>query len=78
MKIQEVLSSLSLKDAGIYSRDGTFKTDIRIVKSNSSKGTHWVCFINENYCDSFGCAPPKKPSKLIIKRNGHCYIQSTK
>ena len=37
-----------------------------------SKGTHWVCFINENYFDSYGCVYPKKLSKSNIKRNGYC------
>ena len=71
-KIQHVLSCLSLDDVGIYLRDGSFKSDIDIVNLHPSKGTHWVCYINENYFDSYGCAPPKKLSKFIIKRNGHC------
>ena len=71
-KIQQVLSSLGLNDVGIYLRDGVFKSDIGIVNLHPSKGTHWVCYINENYFDSYGCAPPKKLSKFIIKRNGYC------
>ena len=72
IKIQQVLSSLGLNDVGIYLRDGFFKSDIGIVNLHPSKGTHWVCYINENYFDSYGCAPPKKLSKFIIKRNGYC------
>ena len=72
IKIQQVLSSLSLNDVGIYLRDGPFKTDIGIVNSHSSKITHWVCYIIENYLDSYGCSPPEKLSKFIVKRNGHC------
>ena len=72
IKIQQVLSSLGLSDVGIYLRDGPFPSDIGIVNLHPSKGTHWVCYINENYLDSYGCAPPKKLSKFIIKRNGHC------
>ena len=72
IKIQQVLSSLSLNDVGIYLRDGRFKTDIGIVNLHPYKGTHWVLYINENYFDSYGCAPPKKQSKFIIKRNGYC------
>ena len=72
IKIQQVLSSLGLNDVGIYLRDGVFKSDIGIVNLHPSKGTHWVCYINENYFDSYGCAPPKKLSKFIIKRNGYC------
>ena len=72
IKIQQVLSSLFLNDVGIYLRDGPFKTDIGIVKLHPSKGTHWTCYVNENYFDSYGCAPPKKLSKFIIKQNGYC------
>ena len=70
IKIQQVLSSLSLNDVGIYLRDGPFESDIGIVNLHPSRGTHWVCSINENYFDSYGCTPPKKLSKLITKRNG--------
>ena len=38
--IQQVLSSLSLKDVGIYLRDGPFSSDIGIVNLHSPKGTH--------------------------------------
>ena len=72
VKIQQVLSSLSLDGVGIYLRDGPFKSDIGIVFLHPSKGTHWVCYINENYFDSCGCICPKELSKFIIKRNGYC------
>ena len=72
IKIQQVLSSLSLNDIGIYSRDGPFESDIGIVNLHPSRGTHWVCYINENYFDSYGCIPPKKLSKFIMKQNGYC------
>ena len=72
IKIQQVLSSLSLNDVAIYLRDGPFESNIGIVNLHPSKGTHWVCYINENYFDSYGCVPPKKLSKFIIKRNGYC------
>ena len=72
LKIQQVLSSLSLNDNEIYLRDGPFKSDIGIVNLHPSKGTHWVCYINENYFDSYGVVCPKKLSKFIIKRNGFC------
>ena len=72
IKIQQVLSSLSLNDVGIYLRDGPFESDVSIVNLHPLKGTHWVSYLNENYFDSYGCAPPKKLSKFIIKRNGYC------
>ena len=61
-----------MNDVGIYSRDALFESDIGIVNLDPSKGTHWVCYINENYFDSYGCVPPKKLSKFIIERNGYC------
>ena len=73
IKIQQVLSSLSLNDVGIYLRDGPFKSDVGIVNLHPSKGTHWVCYINENYFDSYGVVCRKKLSKFIIKRNGYCF-----
>ena len=72
IKIQQVLSSISLNDVGIYFRDGPFSSDIGIANLHPAKGTHWVCYINENYFDSYGCVCPKKLSKFIKKRNGYC------
>ena len=72
IKIQNILSSLSLNDNGIYLRDGPFKSDIVVVNLHPSKGTHWVCYINENYFDSYGIVCPKKLSKFFIKQNGYC------
>ena len=42
IKIQHVLSPLSLDDVGIYSRDGLFSSDIGIVNLHPSKRTHWA------------------------------------
>ena len=73
IKIYEVLKNIGLDTkVGIYLRDGLFSTDIGIVNLHPSKGTHWVCYINGNYFDSYGCVCPKKLSKFIIKRNGQC------
>ena len=72
IKIQQVLSSLSLNEMGIYLRDGPFKSDTGIVNLHQSRGTHWVCYINRYYFDSYGCVPPKKLSEFNIKQNGYC------
>ena len=72
IKIQQVLDSIGLNNVGIYLRDGPFSTDIGIVNLHPSKGSHWICYINENYFDSYGVVCPKKLSKFIIKRNGYC------
>ena len=72
IKIQQVVSFLSLNEVGIYLRDGPFESDSGIVNLHPPKGTHWVVYINENYFDSYGVVCPKKLSKFIIKRNGYC------
>ena len=59
IKIQQVLDSIGLNNVNIYLRDGLFSSDIGIANLHPSKGTHWVCYINENYFDSYGCVPPK-------------------
>ena len=72
IKIYEVLKNIGLDKVKIYLRDGPFESDIGIVNLHQSKGTHWVCYINGSYFDSYGCVCPKKLSKFIIKRNGYC------
>ena len=72
IKIQQVLSSLFLNDIGICLRDGPFESDTGIVNLHPTKGTHWVCYINENYFDSYGIVCPKKLSNFIIKRKSYC------
>ena len=72
IKIQKVLTSIGLDNVKIYLSDGPFSGGIGIVNLHPSKGTLWVCYINENYFDSYGCVPPKKLSKFFIKRNGYC------
>ena len=69
---------MGLSDVEIYLRDGPFESDIEIVNLHPSKKTHWVCYLNENYFDSYGCVCPKKLSKVNIKRNGHCLYSEYK
>ena len=72
MKTQKVLTSVGLDNVNIYLRDGPFSSDIGIINLHPSKGTHWVCYIYENYFDSYGVVCSKKLSKFFIKRNGYC------
>ena len=64
IKIQQVLCSIGLDNFGSSLRDGPFSGEIGIVNLHPSEGTHWVVYVNENYFDSYGCAPPKKLSNL--------------
>ena len=43
-----------------------------------SKGTYRVAYNSEIYFDSYGCSPPNKLSKFIIKRNGICLYSEYK
>ena len=72
IKVQQVLNSIGLNNVYIYVRDGPFSSDVGIVNLHPSKGTHWVCYVNENYFDSYGCVCPKNLSKFNIKRNKYC------
>ena len=72
IKIQQALNSIGLNNVGIYLRDGPFSSGIGFVNLHPSKGTHWICYINENYFDSYGCVRPKKLSKFINKRKRYC------
>ena len=78
IKVQKVLTSVGLDNANICPRDGPFSSDIGIVNLHPSKGTHWVCYINESYFDSYGIICPKKLSKFIIKGNGYSEYQIQK
>ena len=73
IKIYEVLKKIGLDSKmRIYLRDGPFESDIGIVNLHPFRGTHWILFVYDCYFDSYGCAPPKKLSNFIIKRNGNC------
>ena len=60
LKLYEVLKKIRLDiKVGIYLRDRSFSTDIGIVSLHPTKGTHWVCYRNEIYFDSYDCSPPQ-------------------
>ena len=50
---------------GIYLQDGPFSGEIGTVILHPSKRTHPVCYINENYFDSYGCVSLKKHLNFI-------------
>ena len=55
-KIQQVVCSIGLNNVGIHLRDGPFRSDIGIINSHPTKGTHWVAYVTENFFDSYGCS----------------------
>ena len=78
IKNQQVLSSIGLDNTGIFLRDGLFSSDIGFDNLHPDKELHWVCYMNENYFDSYGCSPPNKLSNFNIKRNGLCLYSEYK
>ena len=40
-------------------RDDLIFGNCGIINLHPTKGTHWVCFINKFYFDSYGCPPPQ-------------------
>ena len=78
IKIQKVYSFSGLSDVGIYLRDGSISSGIRIVSIHPSKGTHWVFYVNESYFDSYGCFLARKLPMLNKKRNGQCLYSEYK
>ena len=72
IKIQQVLPSLTLNHVGIYLRGRAFSTNIGIVTIIPSKRTHWICYIINQYFDSYGVVYPKKLSKFLMNQNRRC------
>ena len=64
IKAFQVFSSLSSNDVGVFLRDGPFENDKRIVFLHLSNRTQWVCYMDENFFDSYGSAPPNKLSRF--------------
>ena len=52
IKFHKVVASIGLDKVDIYLKDGLFLGDLGIVNLPSSKGTHWVAYMNKNYFDT--------------------------
>ena len=72
INIYQVLSSLFLRDVGIYLRDGPFESELGKINLHPSRRTHWVLYIIHYYFDSYGCPPPKKLPTYIKRKLGKC------
>ena len=77
-RTQQIFSYLYLSDVESYLRDGPFEFDKGIVNLHPPRGTHWVAYNTQIYFDSYGCTPPKKLSRFIIKQNRHCLFSEHK
>ena len=69
---------MSLSDVGTNLGKGPFSIDIAINNFHPTERTHWVAYNNKNYFVSYGCSPPQKISRFVIKRNGHCFYSEYK
>ena len=49
-----------------------------MLNFHSTKGTQWVAYINQNYFVSYGCPPPQKTRKYIIKQNINVFFSEYK
>ena len=43
----------------VQMRDDPINSNCGIINLHPTKGTHWVCFMNQVYFDSYGCPPPQ-------------------
>ena len=60
IKVLQSLKKIGIhKNVGTYMRDDIFSTNSGIVNLHSRKGTHWVCYVDKYFFDSYGCPPPK-------------------
>ena len=66
-KIQQIFSFLSLSDIRIYLRDGSLSSVVGIVNLHPAEGTPWVAYNDQKKFDSYGCSPPRKLSRFVIK-----------
>ena len=67
IKIQQIFLFLSLSDIGIYLRDGSLSSVVGIVNLHPAEGTPWVAYNDQKKIDSYGCSPPRKLSRFVIK-----------
>ena len=57
IKVQQILSSLTLSDSVIDLKGGLFSSDLGICNLHRRKGKHWVVYINQIYLDSYSYSP---------------------
>ena len=67
--IQQVLSNLWF-NRGIHSRDDKFLTFSAMVNLHPKEETSWLCFVDETFFDSPGCASPENILNEIWSKDG--------
>ena len=73
-EIYKVAKDIGLKDFSIYTDDQKLKTKCGLINlDEKGKGTHWVCYYENNYFDSFG----GPPSENIDRQLSKIYVYST-
>jgi hypothetical protein len=76
VKISDVINQLKIKDFNIYIENERLRTKQGIVNL-SKKGTHWVCYYNNFYFDSYGVKPPKNIERQLKQHSIQPLIYST-
>ena len=59
-KKYRVFFSIGLDKVVICPRNRPFSSDVRIIKVQPTKWTHWVVFKNGKFFHSNGCSPRKR------------------
>ena len=77
VQIKEILNELNIP-AGIYMGDDASTTKRGIVYLHPTKGRHWVMLVDQNYFDSYGCAPPNNLLNQIKRSRLIVFIQNIK
>ena len=73
-EIYKVVKELGLNDFGIYTDNQKLKTKCGLINlDEKGRGTHWVCYYENNYFDSFG----GPPSENIDRQLSKIYVYST-
>ena len=78
IKFQRILCSIGLDSVDIYLGERQLSSKVAFVNLHPRGGPHLVAYINQNYFDSYGCSPPQKLSRFIIKPNVHCLFAGYK
>ena len=77
IKKKEVVNKVEI-NTNFHQRHNKLRTKDGISNFETTKGTDWVAYINQNYFDSCGCRPRKVLFESITKRNSKrlfCYYE---
>ena len=56
----------------IYMRDSKVPTKYGIDNLHPTKATHWICYIDMENFDRYGCPPPKVLTNFLVEKYRDC------